>query len=537
MRDFIISLIMCLISVVFNSVLPGTILFELFGEIEFEYINTKSFFYIALFLFINMVRYFNYFMKSEDENRSLRQKISEYELQIKQPKYISSSSSNTYLVGLTTTNSNKKYTLKANIETIHIKMLTYNDNASLKEETSYETIYKLNTVYWNNGGHLTFGIDSHSNSINNNLILNENTTIYDSHDTPYTILFENELYIESREYVTAEKETYDKYKNFQKQAIKEINTFIDKKLDYNYLSEFITDYRWQLNDRYATYLREKKRPAFKTADKISELSKKLRDTEKQYKSLAYQMSIYEDIFPWLTEFKEVSTEEIEAIADEHLTEDSEQVRLSRWLTAEEYNSLTTAEKYQKALDNYKKSKKTNWQIGIAYERYIGYLYETDGYKTTYYGATKGFNDLGRDLIATKDNEIIVIQCKYWSESKTIHEKHIFQLYGTMFAMSIDYPDKDIKGLFVTSAALSDTAKLYAEKLNISIEEHSKLNYDYPCIKCNISRHTGEKIYHLPFDQQYDNIEISPSHGECYVSTVKEAEELGFRRAFKWYANN
>lgn len=52
------------------------------------------------------------------------------------------------------------------------------------------------------------------------------------------------------------------------------------------------------------------------------------------------------------------------------------------------------------------------------------------------------------------------------------------------------------------------------------------------IKCNISK-DGEKIYHLPFDQQYDRVSIANKKGACYVATVAEAEEQGFRRAYKW----
>ena len=44
---------------------------------------------------------------------------------------------------------------------------------------------------------------------------------------------------------------------------------------------------------------------------------------------------------------------------------------------------------------------------------------------------------------------------------------------------------------------------------------------------------GEKIYHLPFDQQYDRTLIKEEKNECYLETVKEAEALGFRRAFRW----
>jgi hypothetical protein len=53
------------------------------------------------------------------------------------------------------------------------------------------------------------------------------------------------------------------------------------------------------------------------------------------------------------------------------------------------------------------------------------------------------------------------------------------------------------------------------------------------IKCNINQTTGEKIYHLPFDQQYDRTRIIISKGECYASTVSEAESKGFRRAFRF----
>ena len=51
------------------------------------------------------------------------------------------------------------------------------------------------------------------------------------------------------------------------------------------------------------------------------------------------------------------------------------------------------------------------------------------------------------------------------------------------------------------------------------------------IKCKNSK--DEKIYHLPFDQQYDRVQIHTFQGDCYVSTAKEAERLGFRHAYKW----
>ncbi len=36
-----------------------------------------------------------------------------------------------------------------------------------------------------------------------------------------------------------------------------------------------------------------------------------------------------------------------------------------------------------------------------------------------------------------------------------------------------------------------------------------------------------------FDQRYDRTLVEEERNECYVGTIKEAEALGFRRAFRW----
>jgi hypothetical protein len=82
--------------------------------------------------------------------------------------------------------------------------------------------------------------------------------------------------------------------------------------------------------------------------------------------------------------------------------------------------------------------------------------------------------------------------------------------------------------------LSERAKRFADELDITVEERVALK-DYPRIKCNIAR-DGERIYHLPLDQQYDRTVIEPDRGECYASTVAEAERAGFRRAWHWHGN-
>jgi hypothetical protein len=141
-------------------------------------------------------------------------------------------------------------------------------------------------------------------------------------------------------------------------------------------------------------------------------------------------------------------------------------------------------------------------------------------------------DLGRDLLAERDDEIEVVQCKRWAQRKTIHEKHIFQLLGTVLAARLENPDKTVRGTFTTTTQLSDRARQFAQMLDIRVEERVPLG-DYPRIKCNIARRDEARIYHLPFDQQYDTTVIDPERGEMWAHTVADAEAQGFRRAWRW----
>jgi hypothetical protein len=119
-----------------------------------------------------------------------------------------------------------------------------------------------------------------------------------------------------------------------------------------------------------------------------------------------------------------------------------------------------------------------------------------------------------------------------AKRKTIHAKHVFQLFGTVVACRIENPGREVTGTFTTSTTLSERAHAFADQLGIRIEENVPLD-DYPRIKCNVARASGERIYHLPFDQQYDTTLIEPDRGEAWATTCLEAEDLGFRRAWRW----
>jgi hypothetical protein len=188
---------------------------------------------------------------------------------------------------------------------------------------------------------------------------------------------------------------------------------------------------------------------------------------------------------------------------------------------------------QKILDEHLKKSLTNAEIGTLYERYIGYLHEIEGYDVEYTGAVNGYEDLGRDLIIKKSDEIFIVQTKRWAKSKTIQEKHIFQLYGSMihFRLVSARKDRRTKAVFYTSAKYSDVARSVAKVLEVELRT-LELDNSYPRIKCNVSAN-GEKIYHFPCHPYYDKIKIEPHKGEFYAKNVKEAVSAGFRRARKF----
>jgi|SRR3989344_1583838 len=338
--------------------------------------------------------------------------------------------------------------------------------------------------------------------------------------------------------LTAAKQEFEAKKKRDTDAVHQLAK--EKSEGFPWLAGAYADYFALADGEIATILRYKKHPARKSAQVVSEISREKRNLGKQLRVATYLLKYYENLFPWLVDFRGEDLDDlIRSVIEKPETDSADETEADdpakKWLTAAEYKSLPAAEKYQLALDRYWSKKKSPWEIGRDYERYIGYLHEKDNYGVYYQGIIAGLEDIGRDLIATKGNEIRVIQCKNWSQHKTIHEKHIFQLFGTVTAFKIDNSKKKVIGEFYTSTKLSDRARQFAKLLAIEVKESFPFQ-QYPVIKCNVARKDGTKIYHLPFDQQYDKTLVEEERLEKYAATVAEAEELGFRRAFRWRGN-
>jgi len=385
------------------------------------------------------------------------------------------------------------------------------------------------------------------NEFNTKKIIDEYLTLKKS----YIKKIESEL-ADSREDLEDDKVHYEILKVKDNQAFLQI--LKEKSLGFPWLSSAWSDYVALQYEEIAKGLVEKSHPALKAAEVVRLVKEDRKKTEKEYRISKYLLRYYETLFPWLIDFRgedldDLIRQSLESDYDGKDSPDEEDDPAKKWLTAAEYKNLLSVDKYQLALERYWKKRKSPWEIGRDYERYIGYLYEKMGYQVYYQGILKGFDDLGRDLICRKGEHIKIIQCKCWSQSKgwIVRENHINQLFGTTVMYCIDkYGEKrvqmelfhdilrsgNIVACLYTSTILSDTAKQFSNALGIEIHENFPSS-NYPSIKCNISQRTGERIYHLPFDQQYDRTIIEEEKNECYVETVAEAEALGFRHAFRW----
>lgn len=292
-----------------------------------------------------------------------------------------------------------------------------------------------------------------------------------------------------------------------------------------------------LDNHRADYLRWKKHPSYKGADIVKEVKKDKRELNKKLKILEYELKTYEQYFPIIEDFKDYILEDDSFLIQDDGTvgQDKDFDPAQKFLKPEEFKKLPTNKKNQLALDRYLNKTHSKLEIGRFYERYVGHLYEEDGWTVKFFGIIEGFDDLGRDLICKKGNEIHIVQTKNWSKFRTIREKYMYQHFATTMHYQItEKLNKKIKlkPVFYATIDYSDMAKKVAKALKIELHTE-KLKKDYPMIKCNVNPRTKEKIYHLPFDQQYDKIIIGNTPGELYVKTVNEAVKKGFRRAFKY----
>ncbi len=112
-------------------------------------------------------------------------------------------------------------------------------------------------------------------------------------------------------------------------------------------------------------------------------------------------------------------------------------------------------------------KKRN-NYGNAYEAFISKKYEEQNYQVELNGIKKSFDDGGIDIIAVKENSIILVQCKNWAMSNNykITQKDLRAFVGDCFLYLKDKPlDKKVSYHFIVSHEdiLTGSAKIFLEK--------------------------------------------------------------------------
>ena len=115
------------------------------------------------------------------------------------------------------------------------------------------------------------------------------------------------------------------------------------------------------------------------------------------------------------------------------------------------------------------------QKGREYEEFVAGYYKLEGYEVNLHGIKKGKKDKGIDIICTKDEELILIQCKNWKEDssyKINHEKlKAFVGCCTEYVNENKLFDRNVKLKFITSNYILDTS---GKKF---LEESKTLKYE------------------------------------------------------------
>ena len=338
--------------------------------------------------------------------------------------------------------------------------------------------------------------------------------------------------------VNAELEKNLRDKTSEAYKLRKYTKTLESKTPFSAVSSLVTDATAAIFDEEVKYLRYKRKPAYRASDTVKELKGHYKGLIEDHTSLKYKHEYILSIFPELTLYFE-DEEALLSLDDADSMErfQDEFDHTLDYISKEDYRRLGEIERNQLALNRYKNGRRrSSWIAGIEYEMYIAYLLRKHGLHVEEHGAQRGLNDLGRDLIAHQDKNIYIIQCKRYNENIEVHENTICQLYGTTleYELSIekeislfgDYTTK-VTPVLITTGYLSPTAQKFAKILNVVVRQIPM--GDYPMIKCNINN--VNKIYHLPFDQQYWRT-IIDKPGEFYAMTVEEAVQNGFRRAFK-----
>ncbi len=153
-------------------------------------------------------------------------------------------------------------------------------------------------------------------------------------------------------------------------------------------------------------------------------------------------------------------------------------------------------------------KKLSWK---EFEDIIETYYREKGYEVIHTGYNSA--DGGIDLIAKKENEKVIIQCKHWKAYK-VDVKVIREIYGLM----VD--EKASKAVVITSGDFTEPAKEFAYGKPIELINREKL--------VNLIDSTKNKIQSENTQKNTDkNVILCPNcHAPMVLRVAKQGEHAG-----------
>ena len=227
---------------------------------------------------------------------------------------------------------------------------------------------------------------------------------------------------------------------------------------------------------------------------------------------------------------------------EELLDESKKVKQQEYMTMKEKSKSTKVDVFQKEyslnqkdLEDYISRPKTECENKRDYILYISSLFRNRRYQIRYNNYKNVEVNYDKDFVALKDKEVLLIHCQYCKDSKQHLVDEIKRLGKEIekYCKENNLNKNQVKGMFYTNIQFTEIATKLAKSLEIVLIPDQPLE-EFPRIKCSMGKdEQGEvvKVYHLPIDQQYDVVRIE-KWGECFATTIAEAESKGFRRAKK-----
>ena len=131
----------------------------------------------------------------------------------------------------------------------------------------------------------------------------------------------------------------------------------DTAAGFTLIADAWADYEKARTAQASLELRKKDRPAPHAAEAVRAKGVELAEAVRRAKAAEWIVELYEWQLPWITELREAA--ELESFVKRDPADETKRDEdpAARWLSAEEYKSLSTAERNQRSLDRYLKSQR------------------------------------------------------------------------------------------------------------------------------------------------------------------------------------